>query len=95
MDDLRIVILLLVGGLTGAGARASEGEAPVEVSYPSYAPAPKFQTEAEAQAKSDGCVSCHTDTDQRSMHESEAVVLGCTDCHGAIHGSYTDEHLRH
>ncbi|WP_293368239.1 hypothetical protein [Nevskia sp.] len=44
--------------------------------------APRFQTAAEAAAKSDGCVSCHTASDQKTMHESRAVVLGCTDCHG-------------
>jgi hypothetical protein len=46
------------------------------------APAPAQQTAAEAEAKSVGCVSCHTDTDAKTMHASPAVVLGCTDCHG-------------
>lgn len=27
--------------------------------------------------------------------ESRPFLRRCTDCHGAIHGSYTDEHLRH
>ena len=27
--------------------------------------------------------------------EAGAFLNRCTDCHGAIHGSYTDEHLRH
>jgi hypothetical protein len=40
------------------------------------------QSQAEADAKSAGCVSCHTTTDQRSMHAAESVRLGCTDCHG-------------
>ncbi len=33
-------------------------------------------------AKNVGCASCHTATDHRSMHASEAVVLACVDCHG-------------
>ncbi len=33
-------------------------------------------------AKSTGCVDCHAQTDQATMHASPAVVLGCTDCHG-------------
>jgi hypothetical protein len=33
-------------------------------------------------AASPGCLSCHTATDRATMHESPAVVLNCTDCHG-------------
>src|ERR1700733_15197271 len=40
------------------------------------------ETVAEATAKSAGCMSCHTSTDRASMHDSAAVTLGCTDCHG-------------
>ncbi len=43
---------------------------------------PRQQTQAEADRKSNGCVSCHEQTDQKTMHASESVVLGCTDCHG-------------
>ncbi len=45
-------------------------------------PAPAKQSEAQALAKSKGCASCHTKTDQSTMHASPAVKLGCTDCHG-------------
>ena len=41
-----------------------------------------METAAEAAAKSAGCISCHTSTDRSSMHDSPAVTLGCTDCHG-------------
>ncbi len=34
------------------------------------------------EVKSAGCMSCHTTTDSRSMHQNPAVHLGCTDCHG-------------
>jgi len=40
------------------------------------------QTQAEANAKSVGCMECHTTTDAHTMHASPNVVLGCTDCHG-------------
>src|SRR4051812_43648439 len=38
------------------------------------------QTQAEADAKSAGCVTCHKGIEP--MHVSGAVNLGCTDCHG-------------
>src|ERR1700733_15263882 len=40
------------------------------------------QTQEEADAKSAGCRSCHTTTDALTMHASQSVRLGCTDCHG-------------
>ncbi len=38
------------------------------------------QTEAEAYAKSESCIHCHTDVGH--MHPVNTVQLGCTDCHG-------------
>lgn len=55
---------------------------PVERDYVTHAPAPSFQSQAEADAKSAGCVTCHSATDQKTMHRNPAVILGCTDCHG-------------
>ena len=63
-------------------AFAAEGEKARSIEYPDYAPAPAQQTPADADRKSTGCVSCHTDSDAVTMHKSRAVVLGCTDCHG-------------
>jgi hypothetical protein len=40
------------------------------------------QSQEEAMAKSAGCMSCHTATDEPTMHPSKGVHLGCTDCHG-------------
>ncbi|MGB9435613.1 MAG: hypothetical protein WBQ89_25420 [Candidatus Acidiferrum sp.] len=40
------------------------------------------QSQEEADRKSAGCITCHTATDEPSMHPSKAVHLGCTDCHG-------------
>ena len=40
------------------------------------------QTRASAHQKSAGCLECHKGIDRLSMHISDNVVLGCTDCHG-------------
>ena len=40
------------------------------------------QTAEQVAVKSDGCYSCHTKTDEPSMHATPAVMLGCVDCHG-------------
>jgi hypothetical protein len=61
---------------------AAEGEKPRSINYPEYPPAPVKQGQADADRKSAGCVSCHTSSDAATMHVSNAVVLGCTDCHG-------------
>ncbi len=63
---------------------ASEGEKAVvrDYSLVRAAPAPRTQDWDEAEAKSAGCQSCHTESDAHTMHRSPAVILGCTDCHG-------------
>src|SRR6266850_5141801 len=40
------------------------------------------QSHEEAERKSSGCISCHTSTDERTMHPTRTVHIGCTDCHG-------------
>lgn len=77
--------LLLLATLALASVTiASEGEKPVMRDYARVtAPAaPRAQSWAQADAKSAGCLSCHTATDQKTMHAAPSVVLGCTDCHG-------------
>jgi hypothetical protein len=54
----------------------------VSTLYAAAPPAPVKQTVAEAEAKSAGCMTCHTATDRKTMHQNPGVVLGCTDCHG-------------
>jgi hypothetical protein len=44
------------------------------------------QTQEEADLKSAGCVSCHTQTDEPTMHATGTLRLGCTDCHGGNAG---------
>jgi hypothetical protein len=43
---------------------------------------PEGQSQAEVDRKNAGCVSCHTGTDEPSMHPTRTVRLACTDCHG-------------
>ncbi len=70
--------------LLAAIAPASEGEKPVVRDYAlvTAPPAPKSQTQEQADAKSAGCLTCHSASDAPTMHRPESVVLGCTDCHG-------------
>ncbi|MDP9139941.1 MAG: hypothetical protein M3O62_04015 [Pseudomonadota bacterium] len=83
------IVIKLCAALLGSGAMwmslpavAAGGESARHIDYPVYPDAPRVQTQAEADAKSGGCVSCHTNTDQKTMHRQPGVILGCTDCHG-------------
>jgi hypothetical protein len=41
------------------------------------------QPQSEADAKSTGCLTCHTPMDEPTMHATPGTVrLGCSDCHG-------------
>ena len=72
--------------VTAGAARANdidlEEQSPHNITYPVFPPAPAMQTPDQAQAKTTGCMSCHTETDSVTMHTSAGVNLGCTDCHG-------------
>jgi hypothetical protein len=57
-------------------------DAPTERVPPGQALPPRRQAQAEAERKSAGCVSCHSASDQKTMHTSQSVILGCGDCHG-------------
>jgi len=63
-------------------ASASDLEKPRDIKYAATPDAPKHQTWEQADPKSAGCITCHTETDRKTMHASPSVVLGCTDCHG-------------
>ena len=78
----RVVLALLLALVSPFANAASEEEKPVERSYVTAPPAPERQTAEGMAAKSAGCLSCHTASDQASMHTNPAVKLGCTDCHG-------------
>src|SRR5215469_7590634 len=40
------------------------------------------QSSEAMDGKSSGCLSCHSSTDEPTMHPTKTVHLGCTDCHG-------------
>ncbi len=61
---------------------ASDDAKKIEREYPVYPSAPAHQTKEDMHTKSEGCISCHTNTDEKTMHETPAIKLGCTDCHG-------------
>ena len=83
MNGIRLTrVTLCLLALCSTALSASELEKPVERSYTTAPSAPYTQTWAQADAKSGGCLSCHEGTDQKTMHASQAVVLGCVDCHG-------------
>src|SRR6266853_6558770 len=41
-----------------------------------------METADEARAARAGCITCHTRTDEATMHPSGTVTLGCATCHG-------------
>lgn len=82
--------------LSGTGF-AAEKEKAVERDYSrvTAAPAPVQQSLEEMMAKSDGCYSCHVQTDAPTMHATPAVRLGCVDCHGGDATVRGDSSLEH
>jgi hypothetical protein len=45
-------------------------------------PPSRGQSQEEADRRSAGCISCHTSTDEPTMHPTKTVHLACADCHG-------------
>jgi hypothetical protein len=82
MTKANWVIVSAVAMLLPIALASAHEEQPVMRSYTSAPPAPAFQTLEQADAKSAGCVTCHTKSDRKTMHPAGGVVLGCTDCHG-------------
>ncbi len=75
-------LLAALLALPASLALGASGEKPVERNYVTAPNAPVSQSDAQMEAKSAGCVTCHTQTDEKTMHVNPAVKLGCTDCHG-------------
>jgi hypothetical protein len=76
------LLLAVVAGVTVFDSASASERKLTERHYTMAPAAPKAQTWVEARAKSDGCMTCHTETDQHTMHANPGVVLGCADCHG-------------
>ncbi len=79
---LLLAALALLAGAATNRLLANDQEVAVERHYAKTPDAPRGQSQADADAKSVGCVSCHSASDAPSMHDNQAVLLGCTDCHG-------------
>ena len=81
MRALIVILLLLAASIVTFADSSAPAHGP---DAPASPPAPAKQTLVEADAKSQGCVTCHTASDRHTMRANPAVVLGCTDCHGGI-----------
>jgi hypothetical protein len=77
-NKIALIGMLVLSSLTFA----SDDYHKVERDYPVYPSAPKTQSKESMLAKSAGCQSCHINTDEKTMHQTPAIKLGCTDCHG-------------
>jgi hypothetical protein len=80
MNGKFLASLLLLAAATPVWAFSFGKE--VERKYVTAPPAPISQSDESVNSKSVGCLTCHTQTDAKSMHTTPAVKLGCTDCHG-------------
>ena len=93
---MRLLVLLALLVIPSSMLHASDEENPQKITYAFSPPAPQTQTSFNAMAKSAGCISCHSASDASSMHKSEAVVLGCADCHGgdaSVSTCCSDRHI--
>jgi hypothetical protein len=75
---LAILLFALEHGLPAQ----SRTETQTPQSSPPSQPSLITQTQADADSKSIGCVTCHVSVDEPTMHPTRTVRLGCTDCHG-------------
>jgi nitrate reductase cytochrome c-type subunit len=82
MRNVPIFVVALLCAGSASAVLASDEEHAVERKYVTAPPSPASQTDESVQAKSAGCLTCHTQTDASTMHLNPAVKLGCTDCHG-------------
>jgi hypothetical protein len=80
-----ILLLAMCSGIVLTWEVAPARSGPVRPSSQApgqSSPGLRDQSQEEADRKSSGCISCHTSTDEPSMHPTKTVHLGCTDCHG-------------
>src|ERR1700753_1389956 len=86
---LLLALLLCAAALLTSGlAMATELTQGIIERVTTAPPAPLKQSQADADRKSAGCMSCHTTTDSVTMHTSPGVTLGCADCHGGNPGVF-------
>jgi hypothetical protein len=79
-SSLRTLSVLCVSVLSLLFALYASSKASARAAQDS--PSFQGQSQEEADRKSSGCITCHTSTDEPTMHPTKTVQLGCTDCHG-------------
>jgi hypothetical protein len=79
-SSLRSFCVLCVSGLSFFFALHASSKLPARA--PQESVSFRGESQEEADRKSSGCISCHTSTDEPTMHPTKTVHLGCTDCHG-------------
>jgi hypothetical protein len=82
-SSLRVLSALCVSALSlFLALRSVPAASSVHPSQDAASTSFRGQSQEEADRKSAGCISCHTSTDEPTMHPTKTVHLGCTDCHG-------------
>jgi hypothetical protein len=79
-NSLQTLGVLCVSALSFFLAIRASSNSPARVSQNSASL--RGQSQEEADRKSAGCISCHTATDEPTMHTTKTVHIGCADCHG-------------
>ncbi len=77
-----LATLALLAGGSATYVLAGDDDVAVERHYAKTDDVKMGESPEQADAKSAGCISCHTASDAPSMHENVAVTIGCADCHG-------------
>jgi hypothetical protein len=78
---LSLTALFIAAILLSIGVRSRVASAAPQDSAASST-VQRGQSPEEVSRKSAGCISCHTATDEPTMHPTKTVQLACTDCHG-------------
>jgi hypothetical protein len=78
---LPVACLCGIFAILRVGTRPVAAAGQEQASPPNVYPDLLGQSQADADRKSAGCVSCHTATDSATMHLTGTVRLGCIDCH--------------
>jgi hypothetical protein len=79
-SSLRTLGVLCVSALSFFFAIRASSNSTAKISQDSASFRGRSQEEADR--KSSGCISCHTSTDEPTMHPTRTVHIGCADCHG-------------
>jgi hypothetical protein len=79
-SSLRTLCALCLSALSFFFALYASSKSPARPTQ--YTDSFRGQSQEEADRKSSGCITCHTSTDEPTMHPTKTVHIGCTDCHG-------------